>query len=484
MSEIILTLVSDNNEEVQVLHNTENTVLETLLKNGSVRGGFCRGISVCGRCRIRFLRGVPLPTAADRAAFTPKELRDGLRLACRARPLSDAAAVLLMEAEQEMDIITEPADQGRGRKEALTGRLLACADIGTSTIAMQLWDTGRKAPLSGFGVMNPQRGFGLDVVSRIRAAKEHGQEMRQALLDALGTGIKHMQREAGLTQKPELLCIAANMAMVHLLMGYDTSGLGESPFRPVNRELIREKFFGVDTIILPALSAFVGGDIVAGIYDTDLWRAQAPGLLVDLGTNGEMVLGCAGRLYAAAAAAGPAFEGAADGGIYASDMLCLTAKLLRKGLVDETGWLAGARGGSYVDLDGVRVTQTRIRELQLAKAAVSAGVRCLAGHYGLHDASELHRVYLAGGFGYYVNAGDAAALGLLPQESARRTAAVGNSSLSGARKLGVLFLLGQEDTALTQLSGIRNMTRALNLAEDPSFSDHYLENMNLTPCVW
>ncbi|MBO5283576.1 MAG: DUF4445 domain-containing protein, partial [Lachnospiraceae bacterium] len=170
-------------------------------------------------------------------------------------------------------------------------------------------------------------------------------------------------------------------------------------------------------------------------------------------------------------AAGPAFEGGSD--IWGADIIALTARLMDMGLVDETGLLAEPYFEQGVTIGDVQITQERIRQLQTAKAAICAGIRTLAAAYGLMDLKQIRQVYLAGGFGYFLDVRAAVSLGLLPWELEGRVTAVGNSALAGAR-----IYAGEAD-AQVRMERMRRNARVLNLAEQQNFGGEFIEAMYL-----
>lgn len=369
-----------------------------------------------------------------------------------------------------------------GRSDGEKGYLIA-ADIGTTTIAMQLRRLCDGRIEDTYTCINPQRNFGADVLSRIEAAgrPEAKAAMQEAVRDALKKGVEKF------TAGEKEVCglsIAANTTMVHLLMGLDVSGLGKYPFLPQTLSEIRTRLLGLDTVVLPGISTFVGADIVAGIYALSMALQENITLLLDLGTNGEMVLGNKDRLIAAATAAGPAFEGNTD--CYGADLMHLTAKLLEEGLLDASGLLKDPYFEEGIDVGGVHITQQYIRQLQMAKSAINTGIHVLCKKYGLQDFGKIERVYLAGGMGYYLDASSAAAIGLIPAALADRTVAVGNAALEGAFIYGrQIFAKGsvKDGGQGAKMRGAINplVVEDFNLADEPDFSGSYIDGMELRP---
>lgn len=346
---------------------------------------------------------------------------------------------------------------------------LAIADLGTTTIAMEWYDSsGEKR--GEYVCANPQRVFGTDVISRIQAAENPMllRQMQQLVRRVLAAGLIHFRQQGGY---PEELFVAGNTTMLYLLMGHDPAPLGTAPFTAEYLDREKQVLEGVETVTLPGLSAFVGGDIMAGILACEMDRREEITLLVDLGTNGELVLGNREKLICCGTAAGPAFEGGSD--IWGADMIALTARLLELGLVDETGLLAEPYFEKGITSEGVRITQECIRQLQTAKAAICAGISTLISAYGLTGPEQVGRVWLAGGFGYFLDVQAAISLGLLPQGLEGRVTAVGNTALAGA------WLYGNEIDIEERVRLLRQRTQVLNLAGQQDFERDFVEAMYL-----
>lgn len=381
-----------------------------------------------------------------------------------------------------------------------SGNYLAAVDIGTTTVAMQLRSLQDGSILDTFTCLNPQGKYGADVLSRIEAAgnPQIKEAMCREIREVLQMGITRFGETLARTssnldlrdKNAEIsgIVIAANTTMVHLLMDLDVSLLGQYPFQPETLSELRTNLFGIPAVILPGISAFVGADIFAGIYALSMHERQEITLLLDLGTNGEMVLGNRERLMATATAAGPAFEGNAD--CYGTDLMALAARLLDEGLLDETGLLADPYFDEGIDIGGVRLTQNYVRQLQMAKAAICTGICILCEKYGLQTPSQIDKVFLAGGMGYYLSSKAAIRIGLLPAELAGKTVAVGNAALEGAflygkriswSEVGVARGVLQTQSDAGSVSAVGKLpiqVEVFNLAEEPQFSERYIQEMN------
>ncbi len=396
-----------------------------------------------------------------------------------------ATAVL---AEDEL-IAMEPGDT--------TGQAFGVAvDLGTTTIVASLLDLVRGGECGLESQVNPQVQFGDDVVSRIQHAAsslQNAEKQRQAVIEAINGLIHRLcstaQIDCGSIYE---LCLAGNTTMEHLLCGLDVSQLGQTPFVPAFARglVLPAGAMGLDICpggrvqLFPVIGGFVGGDTVACLLASNLDRGDRPGLLIDVGTNGEIVLCSDGRIWAASTAAGPAFEGAricfgmraapgaiekvAPGnplsvsvignvparGICGSGLIDLLAELLRANVVRPSGAIAaadelsaawarriveGPDGQPAIQVardernNWILLTQRDIREMQLGAGAIRAGVQILLQRADL-QAEQLDRVLIAGGFGSFIRRSNAQRIGLLPEQvDHQRIQYVGNASLAGAR---------------------------------------------------
>jgi len=269
--------------------------------------------------------------------------------------------------------------------------------------------------------------------------------------------------------------VAGNTTMIYLLLGYETGELGYAPFQASHLEAVEMELEEWTARILPGLSAFVGSDIVAGVLAGGMADKESVSLLIDLGTNGEMVLGNREKMVACATAAGPAFEGMLEDGrqaLWGADLVKAVAELLEKGILDETGLLADPYFDEGVTIAGVHITQEHVRNLQIAKAAITAGIEILVKEYGI-AVEDIGQVYLAGGFGYFLEEEDAIRIGLLPKALEGKVQAVGNSALAGCY---AYHFAGDAEEKVTR---IKALTKVINLAECEKFSQRFVENMYL-----
>lgn len=378
----------------------------------------------------------------------------------------------------KLRVLTEDALRGERIPFAQNGKRLAVADIGTTTIAMLLYDVDGSVA-DRFVEVNPQVMYGADVLSRIKAAEESSAavQMKESVRKVLGKGLQRFRKKLA-AEEALYLTVAANTAMTYLFMGWDTAELGRAPFAASGLFGAETELEGVDCFVLPGFSAFVGGDIMAGCQACGMADREEITLLIDLGTNGELLLGNRHRRIACATAAGPAFEGGVNRGIWGADMIRFLAILRGDGILDETGLLADPYFDKGIRIGNVHITKEAVRAVQLAKAAIAAGIEILLGKYGI-TGEVVDRVVLAGGFGYYLDPGDAIRIGLLPAAFADRTVAGGNTALSGALLAGRELLSSGWENVREKLEEYKRDTEIVNLAMEPRFEEEYIRRMAL-----
>ncbi len=444
----------------------------------------CGGESACGGCKVRVLEGEVPVTAAMRDALSEEEIRDGWRLACCA----SAAGRVVVEVEQWSlrvlsDEVSVPIEPRAGRGAAI--------DLGTTTLVVQVVDLSSGEVLRVETALNPQARYGADVMTRLEYDLHRPGELGRLIREELG-------RMLGGEPLREVL-VAGNTAMHHLFCGLDVKPLTHAPF--VSPTLGGYRFGSSDlgwpgpAEFLPCLGGFVGSDLLCGIVATRLDEHAQPRALFDIGTNGEVVVGSAQGIVCASTAAGPAFEGGRIGagmragtgaidsvhvrdgglachviggvaarGVCGSGLVDAAACGLELGLIAANGRLTNADKRLPL-ADGVALTQSDIRELQLAKGAMAAGLRMLAG-------GGVDKLCLAGAFGNYIRQASARAIGLLPADLPVEP--VGNSALRGAR-----MLLLAPSTRQARLRKIAALSRHVELARDPDFQYLFAEMMAL-----
>jgi uncharacterized 2Fe-2S/4Fe-4S cluster protein (DUF4445 family) len=465
---------------------------------------------------VKVVDGSMPTTEVDRQRLAPKELAEGWRLACRARVSGDLKLEL---AQWESTILSDDSVFPFAPKEGLG----IAIDLGTTTIVAQLLDLWTGRVLGVRTALNAQAKHGADIMSRIEFAitsqgfrtlqhlvlEQIGSLIDQLLTDACSQENTHSGLPDTQEQSPPLraIVLVGNTVMHHLFCGIGLEPLAQYPFEPTSPglQILRSSSLGwtisgdPQVHFLPCLGGFVGSDILAGILACQMHESDSLAALIDLGTNGEIVIGDRNRLLCASTAAGPAFEGArismgmraasgaisevhAEAGQFRCHVLGEASPrgICGSGLVDAAAAALDLRlihtNGRFAQTDSlllsppVSLTQWDIRELQLAKGAIAAGVKLLLKQWGANKA-DLKQVFLAGAFGNYINYASARRIGLLDFDS-EIVKPAGNTALLGAKM--ALFDPGEQSDAYSE---ILRKTQHVSLKEDPTFHEVFVEEM-------
>ena len=485
------------------------TCLGDLLSHHGQGSMPCGGHGKCGKCLTTVTGVVSAPTEDEKRILSPEELTKGVRLACRVMVLGNCTATTSEQGKGQ--IVTDgrfPASMAaRPLSPAFDGYGVAI-DIGTTTLAARLYDSAGNL-LSETSRLNPQSAWGADVISRMEAAMAGNAgkiaQITRRALDSMMGELAAAARVA--TADVTGAVITGNTVMLHLLTETDVEPLTHAPFAAERLfgEILTAREVGLTAIppeatvyLPPCIAAFIGADTVTATLASDLREKTETALLCDIGTNGEMVLWHENTLYACSTAAGPAFEGAGismgmggktgaidrvwtqDGeicahvigetdpvGLCGSGLVDAVAALLDTELLDETGYL---EDDPAVIAAPVEIIQEDIRAVQLAKSAIHAGMRTLI-HTAKLDCDDVATLYIAGGFGSYLNVQSAGKIGLLPEELTDRVTVLGNAALTGA---SMLLLCADLRPACERMA---RETRVVELATNPVFVSEYMERM-------
>lgn len=523
----------------------DRSLTDLLARHGFPLNARCGQRGWCRGCTVELREGELLDASGERVA------PGGMIRSCQMRLPAGARVVLAIPERAQIGATpqvgeTFSIDVPFGLAPLIPpapGRDTGFAvDIGTTTVVVLLVDLTDGTVLARAGGFNAQIGFGDNVLTRIGAGSSPTvrRAMRHALVaDTLVPLLHKAFQRAG--REPSRLAggaVAGNTTMLHILADEDPTSLGVAPFtarflegRVLTADEIGLADSGFDPALplhlLPGLAAYVGADITAGVHATGMTYDLSPSLLVDMGTNGEVVLCVNDRLVGCATAAGPAFEGAglssgtraqagaietihltlspfalgvetiggqpaaADAGICGSAYVDFLAVGRACGLLqgngrfdrkrwqeippelrieDEDGYalrLAGMPNGN-----GPRISEVDIAHLLQAKAAIGAGIETLLDVTGI-SAREIGKVYLAGGFGMHIEVAHAIAMGLLPGFAEDQVRVVGNTSLAGA----LLALLDRN--VLTEMESLRARIEVIELNLQESFEDRYIDHLSL-----
>jgi uncharacterized 2Fe-2S/4Fe-4S cluster protein (DUF4445 family) len=464
----------------------------------------CGGQGRCRGCRVQVLEGRASVNDAQRERLSAEELAAGWRLACQCA-LEDDLVIELRQWDAAILV-----DETPFAFEPRAG-LGVAVDLGTTTLVAQLLDLRTGHVLAVRTALNAQARFGADVMSRVRFAVAEGGalQLRDLIRQQIGSLVEQLVFAARVPEREITdVVVVGNTVMHHLFCGLDVEPLSRYPFE--SEQLGLQTFRGQElgwklsgeaqVRFLPCLGGFVGSDILAGILATNLSEREDLNGLVDLGTNGEIVIGNHERLLCASTAAGPAFEGArismgmraATGaisevkvedhsihcrvlgnvppqGLCGSGLVDAVAAGLELGRIQPSGRFTDG-AGAWELAAPVVLTQGDIRELQLAKGAIAAGIRILLDRSGA-SAGDLKKLYLAGAFGNYINRASAQRIGLI-SFPAEKVEAAGNTALLGAKL--ALFRPEGEDGSFARL---RHQIEHVALNADQGFQETFVEEM-------
>ena len=498
----------------EVTVSNGETILEAAQRAKLLTMVECGGKGSCGKCKVEIL------------------------LAGGVEPAYSECLACLVRAEETMNVripndsalfdskkshVTLPVGFQPNRSSTLTARYPygISVDLGTTTVVAMLWDLKSETLMGASSKTNPQSAHGADVISRISYAIDEPKHL-EVLQQEILTCIKELITDLATKTSIDLMQIGrifvvGNATMSHLLLGVDPKGLAIAPFQPAFTGTVQKKASDLglpihpDAILtlLPNIAGHVGSDTVAALIATELSKQEGVSLLIDVGTNGEIVLCAQDRLVCCSTAAGPAFEGASINqgmrasygainmvrvadknitistvgggepvGICGSGLIDGVAALLELGLLTNTGKLIKTNENEtgvllYEGSDSdhsIAITQKDIREVQLAKGAILAGIEILLSELNL-TTEEIDRIYLAGAFGNDIDVNSAIKIGLLPNINPKKVHSVGNAAGVGA---SMALLSDEAKEVAIRLS--QKVTH-VELANHPNFQDFFLKAM-------
>ena len=371
-------------------------------------------------------------------------------------------------------------------------------DVGTTTIGISCLDINSKKEILSLLYRNPQGRYGADIITRIKKCIDDPDMLNTLSDDLIHSIFDSLKKNLGRKYKDiSCVCYSGNTTMLHILRKLSVTGLSKAPFTPVTLDYYENRctsegvsgFSGTDNnivaeaeksfneIYLPGFSAFVGADILSGAEYLGMGQNKEYDLLVDLGTNGEILLLNSDSGFATSTACGPVFDYGITGAVYGSECIHGIAESIRKGMIDRTGLIKGIFFDKGIELDNfITIRQEHVRNFQMAKAAIYAGIMCLMKKAGI-DHTYIGNVYISGGLGFYMDVNDAFTTKLLPKKFRGKITVSGNTSLSGCCKY-VLADDEERKKILSNYDNIRNRTEAFELAEYDDFQDIYISSMN------
>jgi len=480
------------------------TILDIAQRNNIKINAECGGNGTCGKCVVRIEKGMenlsPLNNIEKKFKLSNNE-----RLSCQARIIKDSGDIVvyiksfgryeILKFGMERKVPVCPLfyrKNGkiyRGEKEIEEYRekIYGLAiDVGTTTIVFDLVDLENGNVIATIAKTNPQISFGNDVISRIEYVsvdkvqkrylsedekKGRIKKLQKVVIDMINNSIEEISEKYGENFKENIyyVVVAGNSTMRNLFFGIDVSSLGISPYEPLNKEPITVKPEEVGLEIndkgevygIPLIGGHVGADIVSDILASGLYQSEKICMIVDIGTNGEVVVGNKEKIISASAAAGGAFEGAniscgvgaiegaikkieiVDGrvvystignkfpiGICGSGLIDLLAELLKHNIMSKN---AKIKEDFYITGE-IKITQKDIYQLITSKAAIKTAEQILMKNYPVNE-NELEKVFLSGGFGYFIDVKNSIKIGLIPEVDEEKVIKIGNGALEGAREI-------------------------------------------------
>ena len=479
------------------------TVKELL--NGDVSVGryfVCGGAGVCGACKAQIVSG---ELSSEEDVYSAGAV---LRM-CKSVVLSDNLRIMMPPKNSAQNSIFAEADFILPKgfiPESFSG-LRAALDIGTTTLALVLFDASSRIIYRATSI-NPQCKYGADVVSRIAFAmsKEGINILRECISHSVAKMLDDALSFAN-ADCVEALYVSGNCAMLHIFFGKEISGLATFPFKSDFLNSVEcESFMGIKTkkiVSLPSIGAFVGADAVGACVNSGLFVKDCNSVMIDLGTNAEIVVKYKGQLFACSAPAGPAFEGGGfecstkaqngaicrvyiDGkpglkyetignapacGICASGYIDFLAEASHTGLISEFGAFID-EGKYYKFTDSIRIGRSEISELIKAKAAVQSALKTLFCEIGAHS-GDFQQVYIAGGFGKGMNFHNAVRIGLLPSFDNAQINSIGNGALGGT------FMCALSKKLLTLAKRYSEISKVIELNTSIYFQDNFIDALSL-----
>lgn len=483
----------------QIESNEGETLLNTLRDNGFDIYSPCGGNGTCGKCNV-FVKNEGLVPSCLYPVREPIEV---------VLPDKREAKVLIEQHQYTIQLPLMP-----GKSADLSGYPHGVAvDIGTTTVVLYLVNLITGVISETRAILNPQIRYGSDVITRIHytTVNENGlKTLQSTLIEALNRELVTMINFAEISANEIIkIVFAGNTTMLHLLLGVNPKSLALAPFKAqfLDEQILRGEQLGLKCLpqaeikVLPSVSAFVGADIVAGLASIAPAGRFKNYLFMDIGTNGELALVSDEHILCCSTAAGPAFEGAKiscgmgavegaisafgnngftvigdekPSGICGSGLIDIVAFLCEKGMINTEGQLQEefiivpvneTSTGRNISLN-----QNDIREVQLAKSAIYSGVKILLKQAGMRF-EQLDALFLAGGFGNYINTESAIKIGLLPSEMRGKIIPLGNTSGTGA--ILALKSIKYDDV----INKLLDKTRHIELAADEDFALEFAMNM-------
>lgn len=494
----------------------DENLLDILRRNEVFVDAPCSGMGTCGKCRTKVVDHKFELKTKEKEVLSKEDIEADVILSCYHTLDSNITIIIdgkVQDNEHEIEVDYEAftiKEHKYIQTEKVDDKTVGIGiDIGTTTVAISLIDLVKEEVLDIIKILNPQKPYGADVISRImQVGNSDDNVMCKLIRDALESSTLELLKTNNyrVDQVKEMV-ISGNTTMMYLLLDIDPSALAVSPFTTIDKGLTELKSSDLfkdlndfPVAILPFVSAYVGGDIISGLLANDIKDINKNIVFVDIGTNGEMVVKAGERLVSAATAAGPAFEGAnikcgmgslsgaiceikessssesgyevvtlgnkAAEGICGSALIDAIALLHKQGFIEDSGFMEAEK----MLINDIGIYPEDVRQVQLAKAAILAGVDVLLDIVEL-SYDDIDEFYIAGGFGSHININNSAYIGLIPKEVVDKVKVVGNASLAGS----VRYLL--DATSKAEVLELLELCEYEELSTNMKFMDAYIMGM-------
>ena len=465
------------------------TLLEYLQEQNIFVNALCNGNGTCGKCKIK-VKGVQ-HNQKDISLLSRKEIEEGYILACAHEYKQD---IHIEREKQNGEILTSFDTRLEGSQNNGYGIIV---DIGTTTIVLNLIDRLTGEIKDTKSTYNPQIAYGGDVITRIKHDTYHPHALTKIIRECIANQIQDW-----LNFDIQQMILTGNTTMIHIFNDVNTESLGKAPFTVPRSDMCKTNSIDVfdiekdfDVVTLPHISAYVGSDIVTGMYALDCFKQDKVSIFLDLGTNGEIVAGNKDVIHATSSAAGPAFEGGGiecggasiDGAIYkveddhgimkvytindadptcicGTGLISIIAYLRKKGIINELGRFID-KSKRYDICDHIYITNQDIQNFLLAKAAIQTSLEVMLSLY-----DDVDKVYISGGFGNKLNLDDMVILNIISEEIKDKVVIKKNTAIEGTYKL----LMRQE---FDELDDMVKKTKSIDLSTHEDFEDLLIEGL-------
>jgi uncharacterized 2Fe-2S/4Fe-4S cluster protein (DUF4445 family) len=501
------------------------TLLEAAGQAGIILNAVCGGRGICRKCMVK------IEPACREVLACQYQINENLTVTIPPESTFDGQKIL--ESGIESPLESSAAINEKYRRVAAQDEIFGVAvDIGTTTVVAKLIDLKNGQCLAANSILNPQTQFGSDVISRITYAQtgeNSARLLQKTIVDCINSLIAGLCKTASITSDQIYeLCAVGNTAMNHIFLGLPLESLGQAPYQAycLNACDLPPEALGIkinskgNIHTVENIAGFVGSDTTAVALAAGIDSQEKMTLIVDIGTNGEIVLGNKERLYAASCAAGPALEGAriycgstatrgaieavlvagddividviggaAGRSICGSGIIDAVAVMLDLGVINSTGRFAEPKTleGKLPDAiftrifkkdqepafkltEKVFITQSDIRQVQLAKAAIRAGIMLLQKEINLAE-DDIEQVLLAGAFGNYIRKESALRIGLLPAVLPEKIHFIGNAAASGAQ----MILISEKSRQ--RANKLARQVKYIEIAQKKDFTDTFTKCM-------